>query len=443
MPTTTDHEHRPVVIVPTYQNAGTVYGIAQRVLDGGWACIVVDDGSTDGTAQSLDELEARLQACTPDATLHRARHDTNRGKAAALATGFNRARELGYTHAITLDADGQHDPEQIDALWDCAKQHPTDLVLGQRPAQVQGGTPWRSSFGRRVSNALVRFQSGVRVTDSQTGFRVYPLDVVDELGCGFSRFAFETEVLIRAGRAGVSVLAVPIRSRYHDPADRVSHFAPLRDSAHSLAMHAALLPAHPLIANALGRWLRHQLLYLPLFAFLSVGFARIGLEPEPRWHPAFLVGAGCSLLVLALWRPLKLGYQPLPAASILFLMLGTLGVLSQGTALYPIIHNSYGQLRELALHLWVAIVCVLLAMFRPGWLLGVGQLPDAANRYDAWGIAACAVAAVFLGLLLRPTSPAIAGMVPFVMVLIVQAIFHRRALAQHASASTTPNAAIT
>lgn len=439
MSSTTTLVPRPVVVVPTYQNGGTVGEIARRVLESGWACIVVDDGSTDNTQQAL----SKLQIDHPDAQLYLEKHAANQGKAAALKTGFERAKKLGYTHAITLDADGQHDPEQIGVLWDASIMHPEHLILGERAEQVEGGTPWRSTLGRRVSNQLIHWQSGLRVGDSQTGFRVYPLKTVETLGCTFSRFAFETEVLIRAGRTGINVLMVNIQSRYLPKAERVSHFKPLSDSLHSLAMHASILKGHPGLTRCAGGWLKHQFLYLPLFVFLIVGFSRVELEPEPRWHPAFLTGSVVCLVVIALWRRLHLGYQPLAAASILFLLLGSLGVLSKGTSLYPLIHNSYGQLQELALHLWVAVVCVLLALFRPGWLLGVSRLPETSNRFKPWVIAALAIAAVFLGILLKPTGVALAGMVPFVMVLIIQSTLQHQTQAQVNNPTSTNPAEMT
>lgn len=426
------------MVVPTYQNGRTIVDVVRRVLAGGWSCVVVDDGSTDGTGDALARLKLEVDDDPRAFALQVLRHPSNRGKAAALATGFAHARGLGCTHAVTLDGDGQHDPEQIDALWARALASPTHLVLGERPRRVEGWTPWRSAFGRRFSNTLVAWQSGVRVGDSQTGFRVYPLEAVERLGCTFSRFAFETEVLIRAGRAGVAVSTVPIRSRYLTGTGRVSHFAPLRDSIHSLGMHAVLLSGNGRLGGTVRGWLRHQLLFLPLFAFLIVGFSRAGLAPEPRWHPAFLIGAACSLPVLVLWRRLRLGYQPLAAASMLFLGLGALGVLARGTAFYPVIHHSYGQLRELALHLWVAAVCVLFAALRPGWLQGADAPSDPSTKTDAWRLAGFAVGAVFLGLLLRPVNAALAGAVPFVAVLLAQAYLQRRARTRSTEARPRP-----
>jgi len=423
---------RPVVVVPCFNNGRTVGSIIQRILEGGWSCVVVDDGSTDDTAGALDAL----QHPAGGTRLEVLRHGHNRGKAAALATGFDHARQAGATHAITLDADGQHDPEQADTLWACAQAHPACVGLGERPVGPGSGAPWRSRIGRRVSNTLVRWQCGLRVADTQTGFRVYPLGLLGELSCRFSRYAFETEVLVRAARAGLGVVGVPIASRYMPGDERVSHFQPLRDSAHSIAMHASLLPGHRVTSTLPGRWARKQLLYLPLGVFLLIGALRSGLPSEPRWHPAFLTASAIGLLVLAGWRKLKLGYEPVPIACLLFLFTGAVGVLLRGTSLYPIMHENYGALEELALLLWVAVVCVGVAVARPAWLLGRATLPRPRAGYDVWCIAGGSVVAVFLGLALHGLGPALAGAVPFVFVLLVQGTM--RLNASHESTDPIP-----
>ncbi|MEM6750774.1 MAG: hypothetical protein AAF612_09925, partial [Planctomycetota bacterium] len=223
----------------------------------------------------------------------------------------------------------------------------------------------------------------------------------------------------------------PIRSRYLPKGERVSHFGPVRDYLHSLRMHAALAREHPGLRRGLAQWGRHQLLYLPLFVFLLIGVIRSGLAPEPRWHPAFLVGAGLGVAVLALRKPLRLAYPPLPVACLLFLALGAIGVLSHGTPFYPVIHESYGQLREIALHLWVAVVCLTLAAWRPARLLGVSASPGRDARRQAWAVAGVAVAAVFLGIGLRMSgaNPAFVGAIPFLLVLTTHGLFQRRARA--------------
>jgi len=423
MPATdTELKLQPVVVIPTYQNGSTVTEVVRQVLAGGWRCIVVDDGSTDQSSASLTEMRSEPGGDKLDLL----RHERNLGKAAALRTGFDHARRSDASHVITLDADGQHDPDQIADLWTQAQLQPEAIVLGERPYGVEGGTPWRSRLGRSVTNTLIRLQCGVHVNDSQTGFRVYPLRALEKLSCAYSRFAFESEIIIRAGRAGVAVTGVQIRSCYFPAEQRVSHFKPMRDSAHSLLMQAAMLGNHPRGRWLFSRWFKRQVLYLPLFIFLCIGFTREGLSPEAQWHPAFIFASVSGLGVLASWRRLGLGYEPVAAACLLFLFCGTFGVLMKGTRVYPLIHNSYGSLEEIALLLWVAGVCVVLALLRPAWLLGLGALPRDSARYEAWALAGVSIAALLIGLSLHSTHAALAGSVPFVMVILAQILIRRR-----------------
>lgn len=430
---------RPVVIVPTYQHGQTVAGVVSSVLAGGWTCIVVDDGSTDRTGEALADIHDRHR----DAPLVLLRHDHNRGKAAALHTGFEHARKINASHAITLDADGQHDPEQVSELWACAMTHPDHLVLGERPLTVEGGTPWRSRLGRVITNLMIRLQSGVRVSDSQTGFRVYPLAIIKDLPCTHGRYAFETEILIRAGWAGIPLATVPIRSRYFPPAERCSHFRLFADSIHSLQMQATLVIRHSRLRSLAKNLAQRQLLFLPLLVFLLIGAARSGLAPEPRWHPAFAAGSIVGLLVLAMRRRPKFRYNPLPLACLGFLFVGGLGAMLQGTLVYPLIHENYGALRELALHLWVAAVFLLWVVTKPAWLLGVATLPRdspyLSAYFYAWVLAATSVFAVLLSLALRDTNEFMAGAIPFVFVMTAQGIVRRKAAPAPSSTTTLPS----
>lgn len=226
-----------VVVAPTYNNARTLPGVLAGLAALGLPVIAVDDGSTDGTAAALEHWAGETVT-----------HPANRGKAAALRTGFARAAELGYTHAVTIDTDGQHDVADVPALVGLSRDNPDAIVVGARPRGP--GYPARSWLGRRASNALVQLIGGARVSDSQSGLRVYPLDVVRALRSRTSRYAFETEILARAGWANVPVVEAAIRCIYDVPAGRVSHFCPGRDSASAVLMHAALLhrsvwPARP------------------------------------------------------------------------------------------------------------------------------------------------------------------------------------------------------
>lgn len=225
-----------MVVAPSYNNAGTLAGIVRRVRTLDLPLIVVNDGSTDSTAQVLSDLAGA------DRGIAVITHPRNRGKAAALKAAFAAASDAGYTHAVTIDTDGQLDPEQIPSLLSLARRTPHGLVIGQRDENTED-YPARSRIGRRVSNLFVWMQSGVRVADSQCGLRVYPLDFLREVRCHAGRFGFETEVITRAGWAGRPVLGAAVRCRYFPKDKAVSHFRPFIDSFRGVPMHLRLMLA--------------------------------------------------------------------------------------------------------------------------------------------------------------------------------------------------------
>jgi uncharacterized protein (DUF2062 family) len=223
-----------VVVAPSFNNAGTLAGVVARIRALDLPLIVVNDGSTDATAEVLSGIAAA------DGGVRVVTHPRNRGKAAALMTGFAAAIDAGHTHAVTIDTDGQLDPEQIPSLLSIARRIPHGLVIGQRDENTEG-YPSKNRLGRRVSNLFVWMQSGVRVADSQCGFRVYPLDFLREVRCHSGRYGFETEVITRAGWAGRPVIGAPVRCHYFPSGKAVSHFRPFIDSFRGVPMHLRLM----------------------------------------------------------------------------------------------------------------------------------------------------------------------------------------------------------
>jgi uncharacterized protein (DUF2062 family) len=224
-----DGPFRPFVLIPTYNNAGTILQVIGDVRRHYKDLIIVNDGSTDETADLLAQ-----------STVEIATHAENRGKGAALLTGFARGRAMGFTHAVTFDADGQHHAEEIPSLLAEAEQYPNAIILGTRD-MIHAHAPAANEFAGRMSDFGVKVQTGLDIQDSQSGFRVYPLAVVEALKLKPRRFEFEIDVLVRGCWAGVTVRNVPISVTYLPSEQRVSHFRPWIDTLRVLRTHCRLL----------------------------------------------------------------------------------------------------------------------------------------------------------------------------------------------------------
>lgn len=210
-------EIRYCALIPTYQNGNTVPDVVRRTMEVCPDIIVVDDGSTDGTAGLLSGLSVRLLT-----------HKENKGKGCALITGFRAAKEMGFTHVITLDADAQHFPEDIPLLIDASRANPESIIVGCRNL-TSNNMPRQNTFANRFSNFWFRLQTGQRLEDTQSGFRVYPLSSLHGMGLVTSRYEAELELMVFAAWNGVGMKGVPVRVWYAPEGQRVSHFRPFMD----------------------------------------------------------------------------------------------------------------------------------------------------------------------------------------------------------------------
>ncbi len=205
------------VIIPTYNNAKTLSRVVDGVLRYTARIMVVNDGSTDATT--------RVLARYPDLTVIHLPH--NKGKGNALRTGFREAGARGFDYAITIDSDGQHFPEDIPQFVRAIEADGMALLIGDRNMEREG-IPGKSSFGNRFSNFWFRFETGITLSDTQSGFRLYPLKELQRIRFYTTKFEFEVEVIVKAAWRGIPIRNVPIGVLY-DPAERVSHFRPFRD----------------------------------------------------------------------------------------------------------------------------------------------------------------------------------------------------------------------
>lgn len=224
-----DENIRVCVVIPTYNNAATVCDVAERSLACVADVIVVNDGSTDDTLRLLDGMSGQITVLSyPD----------NKGKGHALQTGLDYARSHGFTHAITIDADGQHYPEDIPLFIKAAADgNAGAIILGNRGMEHENMQA-KSTFANRFSNFWFAVQTFCRPGDTQTGFRMYPLH--RRLRFYTSRYEAELAVLVDARWKGTKVTSIPVRVYYPPVSERVSHFRPVRDFMRISALNTVL-----------------------------------------------------------------------------------------------------------------------------------------------------------------------------------------------------------
>lgn len=204
------------VIVPTYNNHKTLKKVLDSILDFTTNIIIVNDGSTDETFGILQQYSQLTQ-------IH---HPKNLGKGRALRNGFRKAIEMNFEYAITIDSDGQHFASDIPNFIAEIQKEPNSLLIGSRN-MTQENVPKKSSFGNKFSNFWFKFETGIKLDDTQSGFRLYPLNLIPKQFYT-NKFEFEIEVIVRSAWKGIVVKNIPIQILY-DPVERVSHFRPFKD----------------------------------------------------------------------------------------------------------------------------------------------------------------------------------------------------------------------
>lgn len=205
------------VIIPTYNNEKTLKRVLLKTLEFTSDIIVVNDGSTDTTSQILQEFPQIFQ-------VHLVQ---NKGKGFALRKGFKEALQKNFDYAITIDSDGQHFPEDMISFVEEIEKNGEALLIGDRNME-QEGIPKKSSFGNRFSNFWFWFETGIRLNDTQSGFRLYPIKRMQKMKFFTRKFEFEIEVIVKSAWKGISVKNIPIQVLY-DESERVSHFRPFKD----------------------------------------------------------------------------------------------------------------------------------------------------------------------------------------------------------------------
>lgn len=276
------------VVIPTYNNDRTLGGVIAGVRRYCADIFVVNDGSTDRTAEVLASTEG----------IRTIAYARNRGKGYALRRGLRAAREAGFRYALTIDSDGQHYPDDIARFIERIERRPDTLLIGARNLTADN-MPARNTFANRFSNFWYLVETGRRLEDTQSGFRLYPLRRLGRLRSLCSHYEFEVEVIVRAAWRGVEVENIPVRVYYAPDGERVSHFRPLRDFTRISLLNSVLV-------------LEALLFYYPWRFFRALTrenirrFIRrnITRSPESNARLAAAMGWGVLCGILPIW-----GYQ--------------------------------------------------------------------------------------------------------------------------------------
>ncbi|MBQ2243569.1 MAG: glycosyltransferase [Bacteroidales bacterium] len=219
------------VIIPTYNNGGTILDVVSRAMAECQDVIVVCDGCTDNTLEILSGMAEKP---------HILDLKRNQGKGTALKEGFRYALAQGFAYAITLDGDGQHFPEDIPVLLKANQTHPGALIVGERKDLESVERSKGSKFANKFSNFWFAIQTGHYLNDTQTGYRLYPLKKLRGLSLLTSRYEAELELMVFASWHGVKLVSTPVNVYYPPREERVSHFRPGKDFARITILNSVL-----------------------------------------------------------------------------------------------------------------------------------------------------------------------------------------------------------
>ncbi len=223
------HDRGICVIIPTYNNGNTIKRVVEEVLQYADDVIVVNDGSTDSTSLLLNSIHG----------ITFVEYAGNRGKGYALKVGFQKAIEMGFYYAITLDSDGQHYAKEIPSFLKANKLHPGSMIVGERNLKGVKRSAG-SKFANKFSNFWFFVQTGCHLKDTQTGYRLYPLRKLVGLSMLPSRYEAELMLMVLAAWHGVKIFSIPIDVYYPSKEERVSHFRPIRDFARISVLNTIL-----------------------------------------------------------------------------------------------------------------------------------------------------------------------------------------------------------
>ena len=281
------------VIIPTYNNNKTVLQVIRDVQRYCSDVIVVDDGSTDNTKELLKNIR--------DVDI--ISYEKSRGKGYAIRQGFRRAMEKGFDRAVTIDADGQHDAADLQVFADKLNEEPDALIIGSRNIEIEG-MPAKNTFANKFSNFWFWVETGQKLPDTQSGYRLYPVRRYDKTRFFSTKYEFEVEVLVRSAWSGIKIVPVPVKVYYPPEEERVTHFRPLPDFGRISVLNTILV-----LVTFLYIIPRNAVLYLTRNKFTTIVKEQIRAHNENPLKVSSALGFGVFMGIVPIW-----GFQMLVAA---------------------------------------------------------------------------------------------------------------------------------
>ncbi len=287
------------ILIPTYNNEKTLRQVVGNALHYCEDVFVINDGSTDNTLEILQSI--------PD--IHIISYSKNKGKGGALKTGIKAALKAGFYYAITLDSDGQHYAEDIPLFIDAIKENPDSFIVGCRNLK-QENMPGKNTFANKFSNFWFRLETGVGLTDTQCGFRLYPVKRLENMRFFTGKYEFELEVLVRSAWKNIPLIPLQIKVYYAPDDERVSHFRPLRDFTRISILNTFLVLVTFLWVKPFAFF--RSLTKENIKAFFRKNFTE---SPDSNLRLSSAVGFGVFMGIVPVW-----GYQMIIAFALAHFM---------------------------------------------------------------------------------------------------------------------------
>jgi len=285
--------HKICAVIPTYNNCRTIGEVIVGVKKYIKHIIVIDDGSTDDTKDIINTFDS-IEIIT---------FSKNKGKGAALRSGFKSAISQGFEYAITIDSDGQHYPENIPDFLEQIRENPDSLIIGSRNIEADG-MPSKNTFANKFSNFWFWAETNQKLPDTQSGFRLYPIKLYKNTIFFTNKFEFEIEVLVRSTWSNIKIIPIPVKVYYAPEGERITHFRPLPDFTRISVLNTVLVLITLLYILPLK-----ALKYLTENKFTKVVKEQVMLHNENTLKLSTAIGFGMFMGIAPIW-----GFQMVVAA---------------------------------------------------------------------------------------------------------------------------------